>query len=74
MNAELLSRIQFALTVSFHFIYPPLSMGLGVMLIVMGIIYLRTKDPMWRRLVILLGEGVWLDLCFRCSHRHCAGI
>ena len=50
MDAEILSRIQFALTVSFHFIYPPLSMGLGVMLIVMGIIYLRTKDPMWRRL------------------------
>jgi cytochrome d ubiquinol oxidase subunit I len=50
MDAELLSRIQFALTVSFHFIYPPLSMGLGVMLIVIGIIYARTKDPMWRRL------------------------
>ncbi len=49
MNAELLSRIQFALTVSFHFIYPPLSMGLGLMLIVIGIIYVRTKDPKWRR-------------------------
>ena len=50
MNAELLSRLQFALTASFHFIYPPLSMGLGLMLVVMGIIYVRTKDPKWRRL------------------------
>ncbi len=50
MNVELLSRLQFALTASFHFIYPPLSMGLGVMLVIIGIIYVRTKDPKWRRL------------------------
>jgi cytochrome d ubiquinol oxidase subunit I len=50
VNAELLSRLQFALTASFHFIYPPLSMGLGLMLVVIGIIYVRTKDPRWRRL------------------------
>jgi cytochrome d ubiquinol oxidase subunit I len=50
MNLELLSRLQFALTASFHFIYPPLSMGLGLMLVVIGLIYVRTKDPKWRRL------------------------
>jgi cytochrome d ubiquinol oxidase subunit I len=50
MDAETLSRIQFALTASFHFLYPPLSMGLGIMLIVIGVIYVRTKNPMWRRL------------------------
>jgi len=50
MTAEELSRIQFALTASFHFIFPPISMGLGLMLVVMGIVYVRTKDPKWRRL------------------------
>jgi cytochrome bd ubiquinol oxidase subunit I len=50
MNTELLSRLQFALTASFHFIYPPLSMGLGLMLVVIGIIYVRTKDPKWRQM------------------------
>lgn len=50
MDAELLSRIQFALTASFHFIYPPLSMGLGLMLVVIGVLYVRTKDPKWRQL------------------------
>ena len=49
MDPELLSRIQFALTVSFHFIYPPISMGLGLLLIFMGFRYLRTKDPVWRQ-------------------------
>ncbi len=46
----MLSRIQFALTAAFHFIYPPLSMGVGLMLVVIGILYVRTKDPKWRRL------------------------
>ena len=50
MDAEQLSRMQFAFTASFHFIYPPLSMGLGMMLVFFGIAYVRTKDPKWRRL------------------------
>ena len=50
MDPELLSRIQFALTASFHFLFPPLSMGLGLMLLVVSGAYLRTKDLKWRRL------------------------
>jgi cytochrome d ubiquinol oxidase subunit I len=50
MNAELLSRIQFALTASFHFIYPPISMGLGVLIVVFGVIYNRTLHPKWRQM------------------------
>lgn len=51
MNPEFLSRILFALTIGFHYIYPPISMGLGLMLVIMGVLYLRTKDLMWRRLL-----------------------
>jgi cytochrome bd ubiquinol oxidase subunit I len=35
MNVEVLSRIQFGLTISFHFLFPPMTIGLGVMLILM---------------------------------------
>src|SRR5215469_12889497 len=35
MSTEVLSRIQFALTISFHFLFPPMSIGLGLMLVVM---------------------------------------
>ncbi|MEZ5143145.1 MAG: cytochrome ubiquinol oxidase subunit I [Acidimicrobiales bacterium] len=52
MTAESLSRIQFALTASFHFIFPPISMGLGLVLIVFGVQSVRTKDPKWRRLAV----------------------
>ncbi|MCB0044729.1 MAG: cytochrome ubiquinol oxidase subunit I [Caldilineaceae bacterium] len=50
MNPEFLSRLQFTITASFHFIYPPISMGLGLILVIMGILYVRTQNPVWRRL------------------------
>ena len=50
MDQLLLSRVQFALTASFHFIYPPISIGLGLLLVIIGVIYLRTRDPKWRQL------------------------
>jgi cytochrome d ubiquinol oxidase subunit I len=49
-DAELLARLQFLLTASYHFIFPPLSMGLGLMLLFVSGMYLRTKEPKWRRL------------------------
>jgi cytochrome d ubiquinol oxidase subunit I len=50
VDPETLSRWQFAFTASFHFIFPPLSMGLGIMLVAIGVKYLWTKDPKWRQL------------------------
>jgi cytochrome d ubiquinol oxidase subunit I len=50
MSTELLHRIQFALTVSFHFIFPPLSLGVGLVLIIFGYKSVRTNDPKWRQL------------------------
>ncbi|GAB4008002.1 cytochrome ubiquinol oxidase subunit I [Spirosoma migulaei] len=49
-NVELLSRIQFAFTIAFHYIYPPLSIGLGVCLVVMEGLYLKTKDKIYEEL------------------------
>src|SRR5436309_8465138 len=40
----LLSRIQFALTIMFHYIFPPLSIGLGTLMVFMEGLYLRTGD------------------------------
>ncbi len=50
MTEELLHRIQFGLTISFHFIFPPMSLGLGLLLIVFGVQSVRTGDPKWRQL------------------------
>jgi len=45
----LLARIQFAVTIGFHYIYPPLSIGLGVFLVIVEGLYLKTRDPQWRQ-------------------------
>ncbi len=50
MDVTLLARIQFAVTAGFHFLYPPLSIGLGILLIILEYQYLRTKDKMWENL------------------------
>jgi cytochrome bd ubiquinol oxidase subunit I len=50
MNLEMLSRIQFAFTLTFHYIYPPLSIGLSLALIFMEGMFLKTKNPAWEKL------------------------
>lgn len=50
MDVELLSRIQFALTVGFHFLYPPLSIGLGLVLVIFEGMFLRTKNRKFEQL------------------------
>ncbi len=44
MDVELLSRIQFAFTIAFHYIYPPLSIGIGLFMVIFESIYLATGN------------------------------
>ena len=48
MDVEFLSRFQFALTIMFHYIYPPLSIGLGLALVCIEGMYLKTKNPFYK--------------------------
>ena len=50
MDVTLLSRIQFAMTIAFHYLYPPLSIGLGVVLVVMEGLYLKTRLPIYQQM------------------------
>lgn len=49
-EAELLSRIQFAFTVGFHYLFPPMSIGLGLILVIMEGMYLKTGNKMYENL------------------------
>jgi len=51
MDVLLLSRIQFAITVGFHFLYPPMSIGLAALIVFLEGMYLKTKDKMYEELV-----------------------
>ncbi len=50
MDVLTLSRIQFTLTISFHYIYPPLSIGLGVMLVLIEGLWLKTRNPLYHQM------------------------
>jgi cytochrome d ubiquinol oxidase subunit I len=39
-----LSRIQFAFTIAYHYLFPQLTMGLALLLVILKILYLRKKD------------------------------
>lgn len=47
MDVLLLSRLQFALTIMFHYLFPPLTIGLGVILVFLEARYLWTKEPIF---------------------------
>ena len=50
MDVLILSRIQFGLTIAFHYLYPPLSIGLGVMLVIMEGLWLKTNNPIYHQM------------------------
>jgi cytochrome d ubiquinol oxidase subunit I len=43
-----LSRLQFALTALYHFLFVPLTLGLSFILVIMESIYVMTGRPIWR--------------------------
>ena len=43
-DALFLSRLQFALTIMFHYLFPPFSIGLGLLMVFMEGMYLKTGD------------------------------
>ena len=66
MDTVFLSRVQFFMTVGFHFIFPPITIGLAWIIVWFMIKYYRTKDPQYKLLsrywlkifVVTFGIGV----------------
>lgn len=50
MEVEILARIQFAFTVAFHYIYPPLSIGLGLLMVVFESLFVIRKEKIYEDL------------------------
>ena len=65
-DSYILSRMQFALTAIFHMLWPVLTTGMGIYLVVVEILWLKTKNPdyyyharFWSKLYVLnFGIGV----------------
>ncbi len=50
LDSAILSRIQFAFTVSFHIIFPSITIGLATLIAIWEGLYLKTKDPVYLQL------------------------
>jgi len=56
MDAVLLSRIQFALTAGFHYIFPPITFGLTLIILYTETVYLRTDNTLYKNLTKYLAK------------------
>ncbi len=50
-----LSRLQFASTAMFHFLFVPLTLGLSVLIAIMETVYVMTDRPIWRQMTKFWG-------------------
>src|SRR5438270_6194730 len=57
-----LARIQFATTSIYHFLFVPLTLGLGPLVAVMQTLWLRTKDERWLRLTHFFGKLLLINI------------
>src|SRR5271154_1141278 len=46
-NALLIHRLHFAFTATFHYLFPQLTMGLALLIVILKTIALRRKDPVY---------------------------
>jgi cytochrome d ubiquinol oxidase subunit I len=50
MDAVFLARLQFGLTAGFHFLFPPTTLGLSLIVLILESLYLRTKNEAYKEL------------------------
>src|SRR2546428_2960663 len=50
LDPLILARMQFAFTVSFHIIFPTISIGLALFLVIVEALWLRTGDLVYRQI------------------------
>jgi cytochrome d ubiquinol oxidase subunit I len=50
LDPVFLSRLQFGLTISFHYIFPVFSIGLGLLLVIMEGLYLKTGKEVYHQM------------------------
>jgi cytochrome d ubiquinol oxidase subunit I len=49
MTAELIHRLHFAFTITFHYLFPQLTMGLALLIVVLKTVALRTGSEKWNQ-------------------------
>jgi cytochrome d ubiquinol oxidase subunit I len=56
MSALLLARIQFAFTVGFHFLFPAMTLGTALIILITETLYLIKKDEIYKKITDFLAK------------------
>ncbi|HWE85388.1 MAG TPA: cytochrome ubiquinol oxidase subunit I [Terracidiphilus sp.] len=64
MTAELIHRLHFAFTVTFHYLFPQLTMGLALLIVVLKSVALRTGSEQWDRAAHFWGRIFGINFVF----------
>jgi cytochrome d ubiquinol oxidase subunit I len=64
MSAELIHRLHFAFTVTFHYLFPQLTMGLGLLIVVLKTVALKTGDETWDQAARFWGRIFAINFIF----------
>jgi cytochrome d ubiquinol oxidase subunit I len=64
MNAELIHRLHFAFTVTFHYLFPQLTMGLALLIVVLKSVALKTGSEQWDRAARFWGRIFGINFVF----------
>jgi cytochrome d ubiquinol oxidase subunit I len=56
VDVLILSRLQFAMTTFFHFLFVPLTLGLSLLVAILETAYVRTGDENWRKATKFFGK------------------
>jgi len=64
MTAELIHRLHFAFTVTFHYLFPQLTMGLALLIVVLKSVALKTGSEHWDRAARFWGRIFGINFVF----------
>lgn len=64
MSAELIHRLHFAFTVTFHYLFPQLTMGLALLIVALKTVALRTGNLDWERASHFWGRIFGINFVF----------
>jgi cytochrome bd ubiquinol oxidase subunit I len=64
MTAELIHRLHFAFTITFHYLFPQLTMGLALLIVVLKTVALRTGSEEWDRAARFWGRIFGINFVF----------
>ena len=64
MTAELIHRLHFAFTITFHYLFPQLTMGLALLIVVLKSVALKTGNETWDQAARFWGHIFGINFVF----------